>query len=692
MGGFAGLTTFLFVLLWNGSTMQGASWTTSFYAAQARSFLHGEWSIPGGVLGFEGFRHAGRWYMYFGPFPALLRVPALWIAPGAANRMTQASMLVAWVVAVGASVDLLWRARRLARPSSPMSRLECVAVAAWAFAIGGGSVLVFLASRAWVYHEAEIWGTALAVASFDAIVAWVSGGRRRALVLASGLATLTVCTRASVGLGPISALGILGIASLAPRLCDWFGLRRTTGRLSVRTVGLFVAAVVPALVYSWTNWSKFGTLFVFPTDQQLMSLVNPQRRLFLARSGGSYFGMQFAPTTAVAYLRPLGLAWRSLAPWFALRQQAPLRGATFDVIEPTASVPSTMPVLAIAACIGIGLLLWPRAKSRGWSAFRAPVLGALIGAVTVFPFGYIAQRYLADMLPLLIVAGAVGMQYLLGAAEHATKRTARNLMAIIGSALLFFSVAVNVALAADYHWFGPWTQEQEVAPAVALQYRLSSRTPGDGRPPYVVDATRLPYPPSARGTMYVVGDCVGAYWSAGDVRALASTPWLGVARTRASGQYVMRIRPPAVRTRQIQPVLVRGRPGSLQAIVMDVTPDRSLRFGFFSEGHEDLPRGTQDPEGFFWGPWITLTGGSGHAVTAVMDPFDGQVRVTLDDAQVFRLQQFQLTPEQSLRYVFPTDRVTIGRNPGGIPATAAFTGAIQLKPDRRAPVCADLAR
>ncbi len=56
------------------------------------------------VVGYEGFIVDHRTYMYFGPFPALLRLPVLAVTHGLDGRLTPWSMTVAFVVAlVGAS-------------------------------------------------------------------------------------------------------------------------------------------------------------------------------------------------------------------------------------------------------------------------------------------------------------------------------------------------------------------------------------------------------------------------------------------------------------------------------------------------------------------------------------------------------------------------------------------------------------
>lgn len=693
IGAAIAFVLFMVMLLTSGVNLRGTSWTSPFYAAQATAWWHGRWSIPQEILGIEGFKHGGRWFMYYGPFPALLRVPFVLIFPKLGEQLTQVSMVLAWIVAVLATIDLGWRVRSIARPGAALRTAEYWVTGVGVVVVGAGSVLMFLASQAWIYHEAELWGCALAIAAFDAIVAYLVRRRPRTLVLASVIATCAVCSRASVGLGPIAAIGLLGAAAILPATARWFGVPEPRrGRLRL-VGGLLAAAIVPVVIYAFTNYSKFGTLFVFPTDQQLMSILNPQRRKFLAESGGSYFGLQFIPTTLVAYLRPFGFGWRSLLPWGTFGSgPSALGGATFDVIEPTASLPASMPLLTALGITGFVAAFWPRRSGGRLAPMRAPLIGTIVGAASIFPFGYIAQRYLSDLFPVVVVGGLVGLHLLFGWSERRmSSRRAVRLVWFGAAALGAFSLFANIGIAIDYHWLSPWTPEQQVADLVHVQYSLHAKLPG-GSAPYVTHVDELPFPPAPRGSVYVVGDCVGAYWSAGDQRSLAWTPWQGVARTSAAGEYRLRVTIPAVTESRAEPLVVRGEAGSYQTIAALFDPHGRTRFGFASEGHDDLPHGPLAPGGFFTGEVLHLRPGATYDLEVVMDPYSGQVRVDLNGRPAFRFYQFELTPEQLLRYVFPTDQVAFGHNPGGAPTTDAYTGRLTVLKVPKPALCADLQR
>ena len=81
-----------------------------FYDAQADAWLDGRWDIPHERLGFEAFIVDGKAYEYFGPFPALLRLPFA-AFDSFDGRLTQVSIFVAFVVFMVATSRLLWRVR-----------------------------------------------------------------------------------------------------------------------------------------------------------------------------------------------------------------------------------------------------------------------------------------------------------------------------------------------------------------------------------------------------------------------------------------------------------------------------------------------------------------------------------------------------------------------------------------------------
>ena len=200
--------------------------------------------------------------------------------------------------------------------------------------------------HAQVYEEAEMWGAALALCAFYALVGFLdrpSGGR----LLATGvLTTLALLTRGSVGAGPLVAIGLAwrGVRcssawrsraprwrSLARRVMP--GVRRPggggTGPPRRRPAG---GAGIPIALYVAINEIKFDTLFSIPLNHQVLSLEIAHRQAVLAANGGSLFGLKFLPTNLLQFARPDALALSRRSPGSSSRAK-PWCSATSSIHE-----------------------------------------------------------------------------------------------------------------------------------------------------------------------------------------------------------------------------------------------------------------------------------------------------------------------------------------------------------------------
>src|ERR1035437_2861169 len=366
---------------------------STFYDVQARSFLRGTWSMPASVLSIEGIRTGGRTDMYFGPVPALFRLPVLIFTHRLDGRLTEPSLLIGFVVALVFASLLSWRVRGMIRGAAPVSRFEAALTAAIIVVIGLGSVLFFLGATAQVYEEAEMWGAALALGSFYALVGFLNRPTAGRLGATGVLTTLALLTRGSVGAGPVAALGLAAavylFAWLATRVPRWqstiqrlpraFGIQvpDAPGRFGV---GLVAAVAIPVVLYVAINEIKFGPLFSLPLNRQVLTLTNAHPRAVLAANGGSLFGLKFLPTTLLQFARPDALTPTRLFPWVFFPGKALVLGhLLYYSRDWTSSVPASMPVLFLLAVLGVISVFRP-ARLRGRFApvrgrFAAPGSG-----------------------------------------------------------------------------------------------------------------------------------------------------------------------------------------------------------------------------------------------------------------------------------------------------------------------------
>ncbi len=470
----------------------------NFYDLQGRALLSGHLWVPNGSLGIEAFVHDGRQYTYFGLFPSILRLPVLALTHTYDGRLTAPSMLLAWVVTLVAAPLLLWRVRVVIRGDAAIGWTEAVADGVALAAVCGGSVLMYLAASPKVSDEDLAWSVALTLACLFLLLGVLerpSWGR----ITASGVLVLCAALdRAPTGYACcLAALLVAG----------WFALpgnRRTTGRWIVPTA---LAGVIPLGAVLFVNWAKLGTPFGLSEADQVWTHINAHRRVYLAASGGSGFGLKFLPSTLLAYLDPAGVHVQSAFPWITL-PTSPARavgGAILDDSYPTASIPASMPLYFLLGVWGLVTAFRPRPVGR--VAVTRVLMVAMVAATSgVLLFGYIADRYLADILPLVALAGFVG---LVDVWRRLEGRGGGLRVAVLAAVVVLggFGVWANVGAAATPSAL--WTNAQSAA-FVRAQLRLGPAATGS--PVHTGD--RLPYFAPA-GTIYAVDDCAALYVSTG---------------------------------------------------------------------------------------------------------------------------------------------------------------------------------
>jgi len=565
-------------LLLSGGRFFGYEPLGDVFDAQARSLLDGRWDVPPDVIKIEGFLIDGKTYTYFGPVPAVLRIPIVALVDGMDGRLSRAALLAAWVVTLVAAAVIGWRARCAVAPDRPFGGVDEVLTATWIFALGAGSAVTYLASRPSVFHEAIAWGVALALVALCAVFAYRDRRTAVRFVVAIVAITAALLARASVGAAPAAALGFMLLGDAIA------GLRRRDARAVMGATALAAALLVPFAAYAAVNSARFGTLFTLPYDRHIVSMVDEHRQEVLDANHGTIQGPHFLPTTALHYVRPDALGLDASFPWIDFPEPAVVVGdVVMDQIDVASSVPASMPLLATAALVG-GVVLARRRRVRD-AGFVAAVAGCATCLVVTLSIGFIAQRYTADAVPLLLVAGAPAIPAVAGRLSR--RAPGRAIAAVVaGVALALASTAITAALTIQFQQhYGFLTRPSLRADLAARQLDLPTLGAG---PTVVRAADSLPDEVAPDRTFVVVGACDGLYRSDG-------TAWQPVERTPAVGAYELRVVVPAGGIRLVAGVAVerrgreavvvhgdrRSRPFALSYdddVVLHVVADRLLGF------------------------------------------------------------------------------------------------------------------
>ena len=400
-----------------------------FYDAQAQSLLEGRLDVPAEAIGPEGFVHAGKSYGYFGPTPALFRLPLEMLMPAMHGRWSRTAMLAASLLAM-LSVLLFFRRLEKHLGLEGHQKLRAMLRATAIVSVALGSSNLFLCAESKVYQEAIIWGAALTLAQAVFLFCYLTAPRTKWLALACIAAFLAFFARVSSGVGALLSLAIVDLVILLPfgGLREYWGVAKAVGRPAA--IAMSATLLASAVCWMGLNYAKFGVLFVSQPMQ--MNVQYGQERL--ARIKGDLASMDNLPLTAACYLSPGNIRFGARFPWVyltggeqGLEKRFPK--AHFDRAEAYASLPPSAPGLLLAAICATLLCFAP--KRPELRVCRTPLAGAFAGGLLMFTWGFISYRYLEDMLPWLAVSSAIALAQIPGLRTERLRRTAAGLVVVL---------------------------------------------------------------------------------------------------------------------------------------------------------------------------------------------------------------------------------------------------------------------
>lgn len=377
----------LSALLWIVATSGGhhvfvKEWLGEAYDSQAEHLLRGNPEVDLDAIRPEAILIDGKPRMYFGPFPAFVRIPLNFIYPAGRGHWARLSGFGAAVIALlsfaGLLVDTLRSAPVSARARNWIGNL-CLA----AFALG--SPLIFLLGNLSIYNESIVWGLAWSIAAlYFAFRVLSRSGRNlsHALLAFSVSAGCALLSRATFG-APFLLIAVI----LAFRI-----------RHEIRLSKLFVSFLPLGacfLFFLLFSYARFGTW----TGVDYAHYVDPIHREFVLKHG--VFDLRRVPTSFADYF--------SLRPPAIDKQPPFLRVDRHPYVYPSLySLPFSETLLSMiwssswllfGAALGFGCLFW---KKHSNTVDRGVAAALLAQFVCILSFFALAQRYTADLWPFLI--------------------------------------------------------------------------------------------------------------------------------------------------------------------------------------------------------------------------------------------------------------------------------------------------
>jgi hypothetical protein len=586
-----------------------------FFDLQARAMLDGRLDVPADRVGFEGFVTDGRTYVYFGLVPSIVRMPILMLTDRLDGQLTALSMLLAATVLCVSVYRLTCVLRGVVRGDVPVGPVERIATAGLAFATLIAPPF-FLASETIVYHEATLWGLALSVAGFDAVMRWQRQPTGRRLAVASIMITLAILGRLSIALGPLAALAIVGGLRLW-RL--WRATEPQRRQRVVRAAGqIALAGLVPVVLSMAVNEIKFHQVFGVPPDRQAESGGMGEGRQKVLEAHSLYVSPEYLPTNLWQYFGPRGFDVRRDFPYIDFPRNGPTAlddDVIYDALDWCSSLPATAPTLCVLTVVGLVWAVRSRRKRDDRNRIWPLLVGALASSSIVMVFAYIANRYLNDIYPVVLIPGLVGFHAAAMAVARfrpVTRRLVFGGMAV----LLLGGTVVNVAQALEY--------QRERGHAVPDDWRaewvgLRVRAPGAPHVDRLGLDDRLPEAPD--GGLLMVGDCDGLYVGVKAMFPQEGSTWLAVERGPKVGVHDVRLDLDQLPVGDRYPIITLGRGEDSVVIGVVRLDDDKIRV-------DTLGPASYDPDGD--GPLK-----DGDWEQGLARPIDGEVklRITADRRQ-----------------------------------------------------------
>ena len=416
----------------------------SFYDYQAASLLQGRLDVPEQAISIEAFIVDGRFYGYFGPTPALLRVPLV-VAGVGFGRLSRGFMLVYYVAALVAAYLILIEASRLI--GSGTTPPEKWSVAVFQINTGLGSSIFFLSSSAYIYHEAILCGVTFALWSVWCALRHNAAPDGRWWIGSLVCGVLSVHARPSAGL---FALTLLGGVALTQARRAWREQRTAVGLR--RPLGIAALAAVGVLSFNGLSYLKFKTFDGCPL--RLNVQYDPAR---LAKIDGSQFHLTNVPFAFGAYFLRPNFAVTKHFPYFQING-GPERiypGAKLDLVEPTLGFPFAMPGLFALATLGCAAAFVHSRAAR--PAITLLLAAAMPMSLAMFAAVAISHRYTADFCPVLVCAAAFGT-----VATQEADAGWRNLLRAGLLVVTLASLAITIALTLRHQGESVWAVPEEI--------------------------------------------------------------------------------------------------------------------------------------------------------------------------------------------------------------------------------------
>ena len=362
----------------------------------ADGLMRGTAEVDPETIRWEAFVVEGRSYLYFGPWPALLRIPLHWLAPDLFGQWARLSCLVAAALSLAAFA--LMAIRTLHKNRSLGDREKHFLLVTSLLAFGLATPLPFLMTQGSIYHESILWAFAGSICFGAGVIPRLHAPEllRQKLLLLSTIAGATFMARVTYGAPLYLILLLIAGTELVRRFrADRQGVR---GEIANLFVALLPAGLT--LVFClWYNFDRFGSVFTF-VDYRLLGFMqaNPSTLEILDQTG--VFNLRRLLPALDNYFIPSAEMVSRNFPWFRVTLPQYPDLDLYPRIFHSYLVPLTVASswLVFGGVVGMVYLFRSARRKFGWLC----LLALLTEALLICTYYIMELRYEVDLIPLFV--------------------------------------------------------------------------------------------------------------------------------------------------------------------------------------------------------------------------------------------------------------------------------------------------
>jgi hypothetical protein len=386
-------TIYFWLVSYGTWSLAGSELWSDAFDSLAKHLQHFDASVNQDAIDWEGLTVGSRTTMYFGPFPALLRIVPNLAFPNMYGLWARPSSLLAALLALMAAVATFRSA--LTAGGRILDHRGWLHLTAAAIGFGLGTPVVYLVSCGRIYHESILWALCGSLWGVYFIVRLATGqaSTRHGLLGLSASFAVTLLARVTFALPLALALVVLTARALAGTFA--VSKARTKRASAALLLALAVSPTVAGVGFQlWYDYDRFGSIWDI---NRINSYVHPEEI-------GGTFNLRRVPSALNNYF---GLRADSLPSRFPFFRLAYVRYGNkalfFDWREEALSLTLGSSWLILGAVLGaLALLRRPRS---GWTILI--VLCFAVQAIIISTYYFVTERFAAEYLPFLMLLYSV---------------------------------------------------------------------------------------------------------------------------------------------------------------------------------------------------------------------------------------------------------------------------------------------